>query len=393
MRLAILFLLLSTMTASAQNVIITGGKTDSTNVVVRLAERPAGNHATCATANAWIQPHAEGACFVLPTVKAGEKLELQFAAVKRQSPTMFAFKETAGEHVDVLFGDRPVIRFVNKPHDAKDHYLTFKPFHQMFDPATGKVNLTSGAHPLIKEFTFPHHRGLFFGFNKITYGEKQTADIWHGHKGVYSTFDKMTGTEAGEVFSKHTAAISWHGEDGKAFANEERDVVVYNIDGGTMLDWSTTLSTSKGIEKVKLDGDPQHAGFHFRATQVVAQKTAKQSYYIRPDGKDEPGKTRNWDPKAKDPKTINLPWNALCFVVEGKRYTALRMVHPNNPKDTRGSERDYGRFGDYFEYELTPKTPLKLQDRIWLQAGEMTVEQCQTMYAGFATPPEVKVAK
>jgi hypothetical protein len=166
---------------------------------------------------------------------------------------------------------------------------------------------------------------------------------------------------------------------------------VYNTTGGTMLDWSTELTTE--LEKVRLDGDPQHAGFHFRATQEVWKTTAKQTYYLRPDGKGKEGETRNWDAKAKNPKAVNLPWNAMSFVTNGKRYTALRINHPDNPGETRGSERDYGRFGDYFEYDLTPKTPLKLKYRVWLQEGEMTQAQCEALAAGFTDKIEVKVSK
>jgi hypothetical protein len=64
--------------------------------------------------------------------------------------------------------------------------------------------------------------------------------------------------------------------------------------------------------------------------------------------------------------------------------------HPNNPGETRGSERDYGRFGDYFEYDLTPDKPLKLKYRVWVQEGEMTVEQCEAIASAFVAPPTVK---
>ena len=127
------------------------------------------------------------------------------------------------------------------------------------------------------------------------------------------------------------------------------------------------LTEGEVIRPVRLDGDPQHAGFHFRANMEVS-KTNKETYYVRPDGRGKPGETRNWDAKGKDPKTVNLPWDACSFVVGGKRYTVLRISHPDNPKEARGSERDYGRFGDYFEYDLTPKTPLKLKYRVWAQA-------------------------
>ena len=82
----------------------------------------------------------------------------------------------------------------------------------------------------------------------------------------------------------------------------------------------------------------------------------------------------------------------MSFVIDGKRYTVLRINHPDNPKETRGSERDYGRFGDYFEYDLTPDKPLKLKYRVWVQEGEMTVEQCEALASAFVNPPATKVA-
>jgi hypothetical protein len=296
----------------------------------------------------------------------------------------FRFVEVKGEYIDLQLGDRKVLRFVNKPRDGtskETHYLTFKPFHQVFDPATGTTLLSSGAHPNTKDYLYPHHRGLFFGFNKISYGDKQTADIWHGTNNVYSTFERTLSMKADAASATHTAAITWHGTDGQPFATEERTVTVYNVKGGTQIDWSTVMTTK--LPKVRLDGDPQHAGFHFRATQEVSKSTAKQTYYLRPDGKGKEGETRNWDAKGRDPKTVNLPWNAMSFVTNGKRYTALRINHPDNPRETRGSERDYGRFGDYFEYELTPTNPLKLKYRVWVQEGEMTQEQCEAMAKAF----------
>jgi len=384
--LALSLLLLGPALASAQPT-LTGGKADAEFVVASVPlpgkERPN------AIANQLAQLDGKNLVFVLPKLKAGVTVELVAGFQQAKSgPAEFKFVEHEKESFDVLFGEQPVLRFVDKPHDADNHYLTFKPFHQMFDPKDGKTLLSSGAHPNTKEFLFPHHRGLFFGFNKITYGDKQTADIWHGTDGVFSTTDKILEKVAGPVFARHSAAISWHGKDGKTFADEKRTVTVYHVPGGTLLEWATELSTI--LDSVKLDGDPQHAGFHFRATQEVSKSTAKQTYYLRPDGKGKEGETRNWDAKGKDPKTVDLPWNAMSFVTNEKRYTVLRVPHPDNPKGTRGSERDYGRFGDYFEYTLTPKTPLKLKYRIWLQEGEMTKEQCEAIAAGYTQPVEIK---
>jgi hypothetical protein len=80
----------------------------------------------------------------------------------------------------------------------------------------------------------------------------------------------------------------------------------------------------------------------------------------------------------------------MSFVAHGERFTVLRVDHPDNPKDARGSERDYGRFGDYFEYELTPTKPLTVRYRVWIQAGELTAARCAAIAAGFVTPPTMK---
>jgi Methane oxygenase PmoA len=395
--------------AAAQKIAVTGGKTDETNVVVS-ARLPAGGATVANTVALPDGTHvpaqvtagsmpgekdvAQYLVFVLPKLKAGETVEVTPTMLNYvKAPPQFHFVEEKGKPTELLFDTRPVLQYFNLPHDPADHFYTFKPFHNVYDPATGKTMLTNSSAKTAKDGLYPHHRGLFFGFNKISYGDKQTADIWHGTDNVFSQHDKTLATEAGEVLGRQRVAISWHGKDGKTFATEDREVTAYTVPGGTLIDWNTVLSTK--LDKVRLDGDPQHSGFHFRAAQEVAKNGKENTYYLRPDGKGKVGDTRNWDanPKAavsKDPRTVNLPWNAMSFVIDGKRYTVLRINHPDNPRETRGSERDYGRFGDYFEYDLTPDKPLKLKYRVWVQEGEMTVEQCQALAAAFVSPPATK---
>jgi hypothetical protein len=395
--LALLALFSTALAARADKIAISGGATDQTNVVV-VAPLPASatgaNSVTLPSGlHAAAQPTADGKhiAFVLPKLKAGEKVEVTPGTLNYvKAPPHFAFAKEKDGTETLSFDGRKVLNYFNLPRDANDHYFTFKPFHNVFDPVKGETLLTNTATKAKTDGQFPHHRGLFFGFNRISYGEKKTADIWHGHNNVFSNHDKTLASEAGEVFGKQRSAISWHGSDGATFATEEREVTAYNLPGGTLIDWNTTLSTKEA--KVRLDGDPQHAGFHFRAHQDVSKNGKANTYYVRPDGKGKPGETRNWEPKAKEPnaKTINLPWNACSFVVNEKRWTVLRIAHPDNPKETRGSERDYGRFGDYFEYDLTPDKPLKLKYRVWVQAGEMTVEQCAALADAFVHPPKAK---
>jgi hypothetical protein len=400
--LASLLLLALALPATAQKITVTGGTTDSTNAVV-VASLPTGvtapNSVTLPDglhATAQVTADGKQLVFVLPKLKAGESISVTPTTLNYvKAPPQFQFSEEKDGITELTFDKRNVLQYFHPKRDTQDHFYTFKPFHNVYDPVKGEQMLTNSSAKTNKDGLFPHHRGLFFGFNKITYGEKKDADIWHGTNNVFSQHEKTLAQEAGEVFAKQRVEISWHGKDGGTFATEERAVTAYATPGGTLIDWSTTLSTK--LDKVRLDGDPQHAGFHFRANQEVAQNGKANTYYLRPDGKGKNGETRNWDAKGKDEKTVNLPWNACSFVVgkenTAKRYTVLRINHPDNPKETRGSERDYGRFGDYFEYDLTPKTPLKLKYRVWVQEGEMTVEQCNALAAAFVHPPTTKAGK
>lgn len=317
--------------------------------------------------------------FILPELKAGKSVTYQVKSLASSSEKSFAWKDTPGKQMDLTFGDRPVVRYMYERVDNSSKERrgeTFKVYHHVFDPS-GERLVTKGPGGL-----FPHHRGLFFGFNKITYDGNKSADVWHCNNGESQTHEKVLAQEAGPVLARQTLAIAWHGKDDKVFANEERELTVYNTPGGTLIGFASQVKAVDG--QIKLDGDPQHAGFHFRASQDVPDKTAKQTYYVRPDGKDTPGKFRNW---PGDKQHVNLAWNALSFVLGDQRYTCCYLDRPENPKESRFSERDYGRFGSYFEYTIDQEHPLRVAYRVWLQPGEMDVAQVSAKSADFVSPP------
>jgi hypothetical protein len=257
---------------------------------------------------------------------------------------------------------------------------TYKVYHHVYDPQGTKF-VTKGAGGL-----YPHHRGLYYGFNRISYGDGKRADVWHCNRGESQSHEGFLASEAGPVVGRHLLAVDWHGQDGKVFAKEQREMSVYNTPGGLLIEFASRLSSQVG--PVKLDGDPQHAGFQFRASQEVPDKTAKQTYYLRPDGKDKPGSYRNWPGNKSH---ANLPWNAMSFVLGLQRYTCCYLDHPKNPKEARYSERNYGRFGSYFEATIDEGKPLDLNYRVWLQEGEMTVEGVSEYSNNFVEPVEITV--
>ena len=299
----------------------------------------------------------------------------------------FDWKKPADDHIDLEFNGKPAIRYMMPTLDESSddkRSETFKPYHHIFSP-DGKTLLTKGPGGL-----FPHHRGLFFGFNKITYGDGKTCDIWHCTGKTHQSHEKVLEAEADDDSADQMVAIDWHGADGEVFAHETREIEVtrptHNGVEGWQIDFKSRLETADG-KPIHLDGDPQHAGFQFRATQKVPDETADQTYYLRTDGKGKPGDFRNWNHQKPDAEgnaeNENRPWNALSMVVDGERFTVLYLDHPTNPKPARFSEREYGRFGSYFVTDVTKDEPLEVKYRIWIQPGEMTVAQCEELSKQF----------
>lgn len=326
--------------------------------------------------------------FILPSLKAGKPVTLQ-ATIATEAPAKvegFVWQDTSGETTELRFGNRSVLRYVYKALDdssKENRELTYKVYHHLYDPS-GKRLVTKGPGGL-----YPHHRGLYYGFNRISYGNGKKADTWHCTGDAHQSHQGFLATEAGPVLGRHRVAIHWHGPKKEVFAKEEREMTVYHVPGGVLVEFASRLRSTVG--KVQLDGDPQHAGFQFRADNEVADQVKqkqKLTYYLRPDGAGQPGETRNW---PGDKGHVNLPWNAMSFVLGGKRYTAAYLDHPSNPKEARYSERDYGRFGSYFVFELDETKALEINYRLWLQEGEMTVPDVAAGTASFIQPLQVTV--
>ncbi|NQU25645.1 MAG: PmoA family protein [Candidatus Nealsonbacteria bacterium] len=317
--------------------------------------------------------------FILPSLKKGQSISLEATLSSDPPAGGFAWQDTPGKHTELSYGDRPVLRYMYEAMDPDDRERTYKVFHHLYNPAGSRL-VTKGHGG-----QYTHHRGIFFGFNRCSY-EDGKCDTWHCTGDAYLSHEGIVDQQTGPVLGRHAVKVDWHGPPKKVFAHEQRELTVYDVPGGQMVEFASRLASNGGT--VKVDGDPQHAGFQFRAAQDVAEGDQKATYYLRPDGKGEPGETRNW-PGNKD--FVNLPFNAMSFVIEGTRYTAVYIDKPTNPKEARFSERTYGRFGSYFVHEIQPDAPLEVNYRIWLQEGEMTVDQAATLSTDFVEPVEVIV--
>lgn len=297
----------------------------------------------------------------------------------------FSWQDEEGKHKTLFYNNRLIARYMYEPIDESSKERreeTYKPFYHIFDFDNNKEYITKGPGG-----KFPHHRGIYYGFSKCSYtdaeGKEHTnIDTWHCRQAhqVHREFLEEKGNDDGATLSTR---IDWIDNEGKAFASEAR-TLTFSFDGKDLVvDFASTLTPL--IPKMRVDGDPQHAGFQFRASNEVAEKTAKQTYYIRPgSGKADPGKTINWDKKNDTEATRDLPWKGMSFVANGKRYTVAYLDDQGNPKPARYSERDYGRFGSYFAKDIAKDKPLTVNYRLVLRKGEMSADEISGMSDDFA---------
>ena len=276
----------------------------------------------------------------------------------------FSWKDTKGEYLDLLYDGRRVTRYMYGYDTSSEQRIfeTYKVLHHAFDEKGEKLltNGPDGEKPYSKSVKYPHHRGMYIGWNRLTIAGK-SYDTWHMSKGVAQVHQKFLEQKADEKKAVSTALIHWKGGDGKVLIEEKRKTTVHRPGVGTilLLDFETELKAVSG--EVFLNGDPEHAGFQYRPHDDVATGPAdvKAKYVFHKDG---------IDPK----KDKDLPWVAMSYGLNGKRYSVQYISHPDNPDDAVYSAyRDYGRFGEFFKHTIPAGETLKLRYRIWVGQGDL----------------------
>jgi hypothetical protein len=262
-----------------------------------------------------------------------------------------SFVDEAGKHLTVLNADgAPVLRYEyahEVGEDGKVSFDTAKVFHHVLGPGGKPITKGPGGK-------FPHHRGIFIGWNKIRHGGR-SHDLWH----VRDTTQKhvsFTEKKSADESATMTSRIDWIGKEGHPVLEESRTLTVHFADEGAyaLIDFTSELTAAHGA--VELGGDPEHAGIHFRPSQEVAgNKSARYTFH-------EEGVT----PK----KNTGLPWVAQTFEADGRTWIVQHMSHPQNPDGSRWSAyRDYGRFGEFPAIKLADGESITLRYRFRVTEG------------------------
>ena len=237
----------------------------------------------------------------------------------------------------------------------------FKPYLHVYGAAGERLTnggLDADGKPVGK---FPHHRGIYIGWNKIK-SDLGEFDLWHFNNGGQMTVKKFEKLEAWKDSAVIVAQIEWRGgkkdaQDSDLLLTETRTLTLSRPAGNrTQVDAQFVLKAARDLS---LDGDLQHAGIHFRAADEVANRAQETSYLWEPDLPAGAGKVVSPDFK----------WCRLRFPMGERWYTSLELNAPGNPVEEL-SWRDYGRFGFFFKKSLKTEETLKVNYRFLIERVE-----------------------
>lgn len=264
----------------------------------------------------------------------------------------FALQDTPGQHMDILQDGKIVGRYMYAYDKSSKEKLaeTYKPYLHVFD-MEGKAPITKGAGGL-----FTHHRGIFIGWNKITVaGKDKTLDRWH-MTGGEQVHQKFLTQEADATHATITSQVNWNDEKGAPFIVEERTMTFRKAPAPAYveIDFSSKIAPTVDVE---LNGDPEHAGIHFRPANEV---DTKQTVYIYPKEGAKPHADKDY------------PWVGETFSLNNAKYSVIEFSAPTNPTGTRWSAyRDYGRFGAFPTTKIKGGESSTFKYRFVVAAGEM----------------------
>jgi hypothetical protein len=275
-----------------------------------------------------------------------------------------------GKAVDVLDNGHLSARLIYGEGQIKPYLHVFGESGQLLtNPGTDKEGKTTG--------TFPHHRGIFIGWKIVS--ELGTDDLWHMTKGCRMELTKFEELAGGKDNARIVAEVAWRSAkstNGSDLLIQERRALTISrrADKWTQIDAVFTLTPARDL---RLAGDLQHSGVHFRAANEVYSRESDTVYISAPENKT---------------KGDDLKWCRFAFPIGTNWYAAIQLNHPSNPVEEL-STRKYGRFGYFFKKDLNKGQPLALKYRFLVEhlAGpppsspaRSVSDEAQKLYEAFA---------
>ncbi len=253
-----------------------------------------------------------------------------------------------GMAFDVLHQSKPAARLIFGEGQMK-------PFLHVFG-ADGEMLTNPGLDAEGKEAgRFPHHRGIFIGWNKIR-SELGNDDLWHFRRDEHMEVTNVRESSVTDDYAEIIADIAWRspnkdsdGDD--VLVREARTLRVWKPEGpwAVVVDARFDLVAARDLT---LGGDLQHAGVHFRAHREVIDRAGDTIYMWAPDVAGRGGRIINEE----------MRWCRLVYPIGENWYSTIQLNAPGNPTEEL-SWRDYGRFGFFFKREMKKGESLTLNHR------------------------------
>lgn len=293
-----------------------------------------------------------------------------------QAADGMSFRQNGNVSLDLLLDGTPLLRYMIEydPSTPQRRFETYKPFLHVYDGAQRLTNGPDGESEYVaNQIRYPHHRGLFIGWNKLSCNGKR-YDLWH-MPNVAQVHQRFEGKTVEGDSARFVSIVHWNDPDGQPILVERRIITARPLQAPALvcLDFVSELKAVQG--DVELDGDPEHAGMQYRAHNDVAAGDAdvKARYLFHEEG---------IDPR----KDQDLPWVAVTYGLGGNDYTVAHMNHSDNPKGTVYSAyRDYARFGAFAKTTVPKGETLTLRYRFWIGRGQTPPRQTlAALYVDFA---------
>lgn len=299
---------------------------------------------------------------------------LPLAPFARADPR-FTVTVTPNHHVVVAEAGtvRGRFEFAHDASSAARRNETYKPFLHLFDE-TGRTPITKGPGG---EYT--HHRGIFIGWMKILHDGK-TYDRWTMQGGEQIVLADPEWT-SGPASASIAATIAWNDGAGRPLLRERRELVFHRAPAPAhvVVDVTSHLESAQG--ELRLDGDPEHGGVHFRAASEVDRKNVLYTF---------PG-AGAVARRLRDPA-----WIAMTFPLGERTFSVVQINHPANPKDSRVSAyRDYARMGYFPTTVLRPGERVTVSYRFVACAGPVPaadmIQDLANRFTGHADAPPAEL--
>ncbi len=234
----------------------------------------------------------------------------------------------------------------------------YKPYLNVYD--VEERRLTNPGMESDGEFygRFPHHRGIFIGWNHVR-TDLGRDDLWHLRSGEKMKVVSIEKKETTDDSARLEVVIHWLSADRDdeqegLLLVENRSIEVSRVNDRTRIDHKSKLTAARDL---RLDGDLQHAGLHFRADAAVNDVRGDTRYL--------------WAPAELSPGggrivSDELQWVNFRFPLHGQWYSVTQLNPPEN-RATELSWRDYGRFGFFFKDQLNKGDSRNVKGRFWVE--------------------------